>query len=263
MVRAHLWRLAELTKETAPEDAFIREVDEEYRREQMATFWSRYGRWILIAVGLLLIALAAFLWWREEQAKERGQWSEQFAQAMQGLELGDAKAKATIERFATGDYGGYTVLAKFKTASQAEDNGDTAGATKIYDAIAADGSVPEPFQQLATLKSIRLNYDSAKPADLIEKLRPLGQPGGPWFGVAGEMLAVAYMRDGKNELAGPIFSAIAADDTLPPSLRQRAQQMAAALGAISIPELGAKRGATPAPAPAPAQPEPASKQEKK
>ena len=39
------------------DDAFIREVDEEVRRDQLSQLWRRYGRWTLIAVGLFLVAL--------------------------------------------------------------------------------------------------------------------------------------------------------------------------------------------------------------
>ena len=113
---------------TAPEDAFIREVDEEYRRDQLTGFWSRYGRWIVIAVGVGLVALAGFLWWREDQVRKVGVLSEEYSAALQGLEIGNAKAVEDIDRFAAGNYGGYTALARFTKASRAVENGDNAAA---------------------------------------------------------------------------------------------------------------------------------------
>ena len=219
----------------APEDAFIREVDEEYRRDQLTSFWTRYGRWILIVVGGALVAFAAFLWWREEQAKARGEISEQFSAAQQGLQLGDAKAKADMERFASGDFGGYTALARFGKATQALENGDRSGALAIYASLAGDAKLAQPLRDLATIEAVRAEFDDLAPAAAVERLKPLAKPGAPWFGIAGEMLAVAYLKDNKPELAGPIFAAISNDETIAPSLRQRAQQMAASLGALSIP----------------------------
>lgn len=229
----------------SPEDTFIREVDEEYRRDQLTSFWTRYGRWILIIVGLALVALAAFLWWREEQVKARGELSEQFSAAQQGLGLGDAKAKAEIDRFASGDYSGYTAIAKFTKATQAAENGDNAGALAIYADLSADKALPQSVRDLASVRAIRLEYDNLAPAKAIERLQPLAKPGAPWFGVAGEMLAIAYLRDGKAELAGPIFAAIANDETIPPTLRQRAQQMAASLGALPVPSVAGETPAAP------------------
>lgn len=239
---------------TAPEDAFIREVDEEVRRDQLSGFWNRYGRWIVIAVGAGLVALAGFLWWREEQVRKVGVFSEEFSTAQQGLEIGNAKAVEEIERFAAGNYGGYTVLARFTKASRAVENGDNAAALAAYQALAADTKLPQPLRDLATITAVRVEYDTLAPAEVVKRLKPLAQPGAPWFGVAGEMLAVAYMAEGKPDLAGPIFSAISSDETITPSLRQRAQQLAASLGSLPVDDTSTAPAvpAPAAPAPAPA-----------
>jgi hypothetical protein len=250
--------LAKEPEGASPEDAFIREVDEEYRRDQLTSFWTRYGRLLLIVIGLGLVVLAAFLWWREEQAKQLGELSEQFTAAQQGLEIGDPKATAELERFAAGDYGGYTVLARFKKAGRAVEQGDNAAALAEYNSLAGDNNLAQPLRDLATMKAVRLQYDDLPAAQVIAQLKPLVKPGAPWFGVAGEMLALAYIRDGKSELAGPIFASISSDESIPPSLRQRAQQMAASLGTLPIPEIGPDGAPLPAqgaPAAAPAEAE--------
>ena len=45
-------------------ESFIREVDEEYRRDQAMHILRNYGRWILGAVVLGLIAFAGWLYWQ-------------------------------------------------------------------------------------------------------------------------------------------------------------------------------------------------------
>jgi hypothetical protein len=54
------------------------------------------------------------------------------------------------------------------------------------------------------------------------------------------MTALAYMKMGKDELAGPIFAQIAKQEDLPQTLRARAQQMAGALGVDTV-QLDAKQ----------------------
>ena len=51
------------------EDSFLREVDEELRRDQLTGFWKRYGRWIIAGIGLGLAALAGWLVWQDRQFK--------------------------------------------------------------------------------------------------------------------------------------------------------------------------------------------------
>ena len=48
------------------------------------------------------------------------------------------------------------------------------------------------------------------------------------------MTAIAYQKMGKDDLAGPIFAQIAKQKDLPKSLRDRAQQMAGALGVDAV-----------------------------
>ena len=43
------------------DEAFLREVDEEYRRSQMLGVWQKYGRLIIGAVVIAFVALAGFL----------------------------------------------------------------------------------------------------------------------------------------------------------------------------------------------------------
>jgi hypothetical protein len=62
----------------------------------------------------------------------------------------------------------------------------------------------------------------------------LAVPGHPWFGSAGELTALAYVKMGKDNLAGPIFAQIAKQERLPQTLRSRAQQMAGALGIDTV-----------------------------
>jgi hypothetical protein len=65
---------------------------------------------------------------------------------------------------------------------------------------------------------------------VIARLKPLAKPGNPWFGSAGELVAMAYLKEGKKDLAGPLFAAIAKDEDAPKSMRSRARQMAGVLG---------------------------------
>jgi len=79
-------------------------------------------------------------------------------------------------------------------------------------------------------------FDTLNPDVVITRLRPLARSGNPWFGSAGEMVAAAYLKQNKPQLAAPIFAALAKDKKVPESLRSRALQMAGSLGVDAIPE---------------------------
>ena len=215
----------------ATDDSFVREVDEEYRKSQLQSLWSRWGLVMVGAVVLGLAALGGFLWWQADQRAKMGATGESFAQALTKLETGNVpEATPILSRLASGEDKGYAALAKLTQAANLVTAGDTAGATKIFDALAADTTQPQPLRDLATIKATRLAYDTLAPAVVVERLKVLSVPGNPWFGVAGEMTAVARIRAGQPQLAGPLLASIAKDATLPASLRGRAQQLAGSLG---------------------------------
>jgi hypothetical protein len=87
---------------------------------------------------------------------------------------------------------------------------------------------------MGLIRQTMSEFDTLAPQQIIDRLKPLAVPGNPWFGSAGEMTAIAYMKLGKDNTAGPIFAQIAKQKDLPQSLRGRAMQMAGALGIDAV-----------------------------
>ncbi len=241
-----------LPPEADPGEAFIREVDEEFRRDQVAHFWTRYGRWLLIALGVFLLGLAGWLYWREEQKRIAGDFGAELLQAADALEASNIeRAGPIVAKAATAPQPGYEAVGRLTQAAIAVREGKTAEAATLYGAIAADTGIAEPFRELAAIRQLMLQFDTLPNETLIARLQPLAKAGSPWFGSAGEMLAVAHMRAGNPERAAPIFAAIAKDTNVPATIRARTGQMASMLGASPLPTDPA--GAAPAAVPTEAQ----------
>jgi hypothetical protein len=224
-------------------DAFFREVDEELRRDQFAGFWTRYGRLTLILLAVALTALAGFLYWQHHRAQQAGQDSEALSAVL--ADLGQGKndgAKAKLDQLAQSPREVYSGAARLTAAAAAVERNDAKGAASQYGAIAADAGMPQPFRDLALVRQTAIEYDTLPPAQVIARLKPLAVAGNPWFGSAGEMVAVAHLKMNQPSLAGPIFAAIARDETIPQSLRSRASRMASVLGidAVVLPKAAGK-----------------------
>jgi len=220
--------------------AFLREVDDELRREQLTGWWQRWGRILVAAIGIGLVAFAGWLWWHEDQMKRAGEQGILLNQALQDADQDknqDAAAKlATLERSGAE---GYAAMARLARADLALKGQRTADAVAGFRSIANDAKAPKPLRDLALVRQTAIEFDQLKPADVIERMKPLAVEGGPWFGSAGEMLAVAYLNDGKADLAAPLFAAIARDESVPSTLRARAAQVASQHGIDVLPEQAA------------------------
>ena len=212
-------------------EAFFREVDDEVRREQFATAARRYGVILAVVVIVALIALGGTLWWRGHQAAVAGERGDQLIAAMASISTGsEADANKGLQALAgTGDKA-YAPLARMLQADVLVKDGKLPQASAAFAAVAGDAGVPQQLRDVALLRATALDFDKTAPQTVIARLKPLAVPGNPWFGSAGEMTGIAYMKLNQPKQAAAVFVAMTKDPTVPQSLRSRVAQLAADLG---------------------------------
>jgi hypothetical protein len=222
-------------KQAGSDEAFLREVDDAVRAGDLENFWKNYGRWLLAAILLGLAAFAGWIYWQGQQQAAADATGELFVAAVEKLGEGDEKGGLTeLNKIAKADQAGYRAMAQIVVANLAARDGNVKKAVADYARIAADETLPKPFRDLALVRQTTSEFDTLAPQKVVDRLKPLAKPGAPWFGSAGELTAIAYMKMGKDDLAGPIFAQIAKQEELPQSLRARAQQMAGSLGIDTV-----------------------------
>lgn len=214
---------------------FLREVDEAVRQDEMVGLFKRWGVPLAALVVVGLLALAGYLYWDHSREQAAGEVGEQFTLALDKLDANDLTAadKELLGVIADGGAGS-AAAAKLLRGGIAQKQEKPADAAKIFAEVAADGEAPKPFRDLATIREVAVKFDDLPPQQVIDRLKPLAVPGNPWFGNAGELVGIAYMKQNRNDLAGPLFAAISRDKQVPESLRRRTRQMAGLLGVDAI-----------------------------
>jgi len=212
-------------------ETFVREVDENLRRDRLRDFAKQYGGWLVAAAVLFLLASGGWIWWQQHQLQR----SEAHVEDLGGLytDIGAGKvasAPAKLDELAKSSSKAVRASALFSRAALAIQQNDTKLAIAKYREIAGDDSLPKPYRDAALIRQTALEFDSLKPDDVIARLQPLAKPGNPWFGTVGEMTAMALIKQGKKQEAGRLFAAIANDKTVPDTIRARAVQIAGSLG---------------------------------
>lgn len=218
-----------LTPDTG--ETFLREVDENLRRDQMRTMARKYAPWIIAAAVLLLAAAGGWLYWQDRQKAAAAKASETLAEVY--TDIGAAKLANVPQRLdglASDGTGAVRASALFTRAAVAVQQNDRPAAIAKYREIAADDGLAQPYRDLAQLRLTALEFDSLKPEQVIARLQPMAKAGSPWFGSAGELTAMALLKQGKKTEAGRLFASIAADRQVPDSIRARSVQIAGTLG---------------------------------
>jgi hypothetical protein len=212
-------------------DTFVREVDENLRRDRMNELAKKYSGWITAALILFLGAVGGFIYWQNHRVEQSGKQVEQLSQVF--ADVGSGKTSAApkqLDELANSGSKAVRASALFTRAALALQQNDVKLATAKYREIAGDDGLPKPYRDAALIRQTALEFDSLKPEEVIARLKPLAEPGNPWFGSAGEMTAMALIKQGKKNEAGQLFARIARDKQVPETMRARAVQIASTLG---------------------------------
>ncbi len=212
-------------------ESFLREVDENLRRDQARDFARTHGGWLVGGLILLLALIGGYLYWQDRQLKSAATDSETLAKVITDIGDGNlATVPARLDVMADKGSDAFRAAAGLTRAALAIQQNDPKLAAAKYRQIASDEGLAQPYRDIATIRGVAAEFDAIKPEAVIARLQPLTKPGNPWFGSAGEMTAMAMIKLDRKAEAGRLFAAIAADEGVPDSIRSRAVQIAGTLG---------------------------------
>jgi len=222
------------------EDSFIREVNEELRRENARALWGRYGP-ILIG-GAVALVLGTAVWqfynyWIESKANRIG------GQMVNALSMSESEgqydlALAELDNVKMSDFGAYPILAAFRQAALLIQKGETQAAVQEFDAIANDGKAPEILRNMARLRAAYLLVDVGSFADVEARVKMLAtDTNAPVQMAAREALGLAAWKAQDYSQAKDYFERIVSDEAaLRTGFQLRAMQMLALLVERVAPE---------------------------
>jgi hypothetical protein len=214
------------------DQAFLREVDEEYRRDQAMRIFRQYGQWIVAAVVVALLALGAYLYFDHRGDRMAGKHGEDYDAALRLVDENQPdKALPALDKIAQTGTRGYSPMARIAEGNLLLQKNNARGAVAKFAEVANDASLAQPYRDYALVRQTIAEYDGMKPEAVIDRLKGLAAPQSAWFGTAGEMVAAAYLKLGRRADAGKLYGQIAqGGDNVPESIRQRAVQLAGVLG---------------------------------
>jgi hypothetical protein len=220
-------------------DTFVKEVDENLRRDRARDFLKENGAYLVAAVILFLAASGGAIWYQQHREQRTEREVEQLSQIYKQISVANTqKVPQQLDDLSHAGSKAVRATALFTRAALAIQQNDTKTALATYKQISDDSSFPDPYRNAALIRQTALEFDQLQPQQVISRLEPLAKPGNPWFGSAGEMTALALIKAGKNQQAGQLFATLAKDKDVPDSIRNRAVQISGSLGADASAALG-------------------------
>ncbi|HEX2725194.1 MAG TPA: tetratricopeptide repeat protein, partial [Beijerinckiaceae bacterium] len=155
---------------------FIREVDEEYRRDRIMQIWKRYSGVIVALAVLLVAAVGGWRYWQHVERQRAEEAAVRYEDALRLARDGKSEdAGKALEALAKDAPAGYQILSRFRLAAELGKQNPEDGA-KAFDALAGDSRVEPVMQDLARLRAAMLRFDAADASAVQPALERLATP---------------------------------------------------------------------------------------
>lgn len=208
------------------------EIDEELRRDKAQIWWKQYGKYVLAACVVVVLAAGAYTWYQDQQKSELRALSDEYSAAQQTARSGsEAEALKAFEDLAKkAGAKGIGLVARFQAAGLHIEAGDHAAAATAFESIANDGNVQKLYRDLADVMGIMHSGIAGGDAqELLARIEPLAADGEPWRYTARMVGASLALTAGDVALAQDYLTKVADDDGAPTSARGQAAEMLQAL----------------------------------
>jgi hypothetical protein len=216
-----------VTNET---DSFVNEVDESLRQDRMLALAKRYGPWLIGAFVIILVVVAAWLWWKDYRMDQARQHGDAYAAAQQLIEQGNLdQAKTEFERLTGEGPHVYRVMARLEHAAILETQGDLQGALAEFDRAAEEADDPI-MRDTARLRAAYIVADTQDFAAVQTRLQPLIESDTRLSYLARELLGIEAWEAGNIDLARTTLQNLTLAFDAPEEVQQRAQVALAVIG---------------------------------
>ena len=196
------------------------EVDEDLKRDQMQELWSRFGKYVILVVSIVVLGVGGRQGYKIWQGHQAATAATAYHNA-----LGAADLKTALTAELDQLNSGYSMLAKFRIAAAQALAEDYAAAEESYLALSTDPAVKQLYQQAALLLSVMNAPENRSADELVTRLAVLEGQAGPWQAMALEQAAGLALRVGDRKTAIAKYTSLTGLSDIPTGVRQRASQM--------------------------------------
>lgn len=209
-------------------DAFIHEVSEEVKNDNLKIFWDKYGLFVILFVVLAVSAAVSFETiknWRDKAFQSR---TEQYLMSLPNSVNYESSLKA-LEKIASGDNGIYSELARIQIANILFEQNKISEGEEMLQTIVDNDELNPRVRNLAALKLATYKIDTAPRTEIQTLLEPVANAENSWSPLAKDLLAMAAIKDGDIEGARTIYVSLLESGNISENFRSRIQDMLSAL----------------------------------
>lgn len=208
------------------------EVEEDIRKQRLELLWKKFGKFLIAgAVGAMIITGVVSYSKNAKIARETAATTA-FLDAIEDMHgMTSEDAAVALSEFADDSPEGIAMLARFAAAGRAADAGNIEEATRLYDMISDDMSVPQIYKDMSAIEAILVLFDTADVEEIGRRIDNIAAT--PYFQLTlAELRAMLKVKDGDLYGAEIAFEAISMNENAPAPQRDRARNLSNYFGQL-------------------------------
>ena len=228
---AQLRRLAKDTSDINPEytDAFIQEIDEDVKNDNLKVLWDKYGIFVVLLVVLAVSATVSFEKIRSWKAEQNQQTTENYMTAAQ-LRANPEETIAALQQINQSNQGIFSDFAKLQIANVMFNQNKPEEAMAALQSLIDDKQANDEVKNIALIKLATYKVDQLPRAEFEALVKPIIDANNSWTPLAQDLLAMSAIQDGDVDTARSIYENILKIKDLPEGFKAKVQDMLTSLG---------------------------------
>jgi len=210
-------------------DAFIKEVDEDVKNDNLKAFWNKYGLYVIVfVIGALTLAVS-FESIKAWKVKRDEAMSNTYITTLDMQTRGKLdESLKLLQKISEDGNGIYRDIAKLQTVNILLEQGNFYKALTELEAIINNEKINHSLRDASRLKFVSLKFDNMSRDEIASVLAPISNEA-QWAPYAKEFSAMAAIRDNDLEEAKTLYGEIFAMPDLSDELRVRVQDILSVL----------------------------------
>lgn len=228
---AQLRRLAKDTSDINPEytDAFIQEIDEDVKNDNLKVLWDKYGIFVVLLVVLAVSATVSFEKIRSWKAEQNQQTTENYMSAAQ-LRENPEDTIAALQQINQSNQGIFSDFAKLQIANVLFNQNKNEEAMAALQSLIDDKQANAEVKNIALIKLATYKVDQLPRAEFEALVKPIIDANNSWTPLAQDLLAMSAIQEGDVDTARSIYENILKIKDLPEGFKTKVQDMLTSLG---------------------------------
>jgi len=202
------------------------EVDEDIRKERYKKLWSRYGKYLIGLIILIVLIFSINQYLVSKNISDNKKLLDIYFAAAEDIEKSQFQlANESLNKIYNSKNTTLAAFSAFKLSESYFMNNDNNNATSVLENIFNNNSLETIYRELALYKYIMINFDVLDINDIESKVSIINDKESQLKPYFEELLGIKYITIGNKSKASFIFDELSSSENTPFDLKVRLEKL--------------------------------------